>query len=247
MKRSTVLGAALLSLMLLVSGCGGAKQQASNETDKPATGETGKPSGADTAAKPAATGTSAPAQTQPAGTQPTTGTATRYVLVAGESKASYEVKEVFLIEALNATAVGTSTAIKGDLVVENGAFKPSTVVVDVTQLKSNRPQRDGVLRNRGLETAKYPTAEFTIAAMEGGPLAEGKAVPVKLTGKAKIHGVEQDLTWEGTAKLEGDTLRLTASVQFKMDLFNIEPPNIADRIRVDDNVKLMVEFVAKKG
>ncbi|MFZ5818109.1 MAG: YceI family protein [Bacillota bacterium] len=239
MKRvkGTAVGALLLALALVaLSGCGGKQEQkAADPASQPAAAEkqpAAKP--ADAASKPA----------DPAA-KPASGTA--YAIVAGESKASYEVKEVFLIESLNATAIGTTTAIKGDLVVENGTLKPSTVVVDVSQLKSDRSQRDNQLKNRGLETSKYPTAEFTITGMEGGPLKEGEEVAFKLTGRARIHGVEQPLTWDARAKLEGETLRLNATVSFNMELFQIEPPNIAGRIRVDQGVKLIVDFVAKKG
>lgn len=234
MRKGTVLGAALLSILLLVSGCGGTKANQGSDQTKPA--ET----------KPAET---KPAETKPAETKPAEAklASGKYVLVAGESKASYEVKEVFLIDALNNTAIGTSTAVTGDLVVENGLLKPSTVVVDLTKLKSDRAARDNTLKSRALETATYTTAEFTIASMEGGPLQEGQESAIKLIGRAKIHGVEQQLTWEGTAMLEGDSLKLKATVEFKMSLFNVEAPNIAGRIRVEDTAKLKVDFVAKKG
>lgn len=233
MKKYTAFGAAILALMLLVlSGCGGGAEQkeapAAPASGTPASGTSGSGGGQ------AAAGTS----------DSVDGT---YAIVEGESKASYEVKEIFLIDSLNATAIGTTTAIEGDLVVKSGALQPSKVVVDVSKLKSDRSQRDGQLRNRGLETTKYPTAEFAINGVDLGGLAEGQEASFKLTGKAKIHGVEKELTWDATARMEGDALYLTGTTEFQMELFAIEPPNIAGRIRVDDGVKLKVEFVAKKG
>lgn len=215
-------GAALLAMLLLVaSGCGGsAKEQQGSET-----------------APVAAAG-------KPADRQPVAGV--QYSIVGAESKAAYEVKEVFVVDALNVTAIGTTSAITGDLVLDGGSLKGGTVVVDVTQLKSDQRMRDNALKDRGLETNKYKTAEFTITGMEGGPVTAGQEVAVKLIGQAKIHGQARALTWEGQAKLEGDTLRLTAEVAFKLELFGIEPPNIAGRIRVADDAKLKIEFVAKQ-
>lgn len=216
-------GAALLALVLLVaSGCGGsAKEQQGSDT--------------------------APvvAEGKPAESKPVAGVT--YKIVAAESQASYEVKEVFLVDALNVTAVGTTRAISGHLVLDNGSLQGTSVVVDVTQLKSDQRNRDNALKDRGLETNTYKTAEFTVTAMEGGPIAAGQEVAVKLTGKALIHGQERELTWEGQAKLEGDTLRLTAEVSFQLSHFGIEPPNIAGRIRVAEDAKLKIEFVAKQG
>lgn len=236
MKRAlrSMLGSALLAVLLVtMAGCGGAQPRGSEET-RPASKDAAAP-----ASKDAAVPASSDSGKAASGT---------YAIVSGESKASYEVKEVFLIEALNATAIGTTSAIKGELKLKDGALQPSTVEVDVTRLKSDRANRDNQLRSRGLETATYPTATFTVAGVEGGALhlAEGQEASFKLTGKAKIHGVEQDLTWDATAKLEGESLKLTATVEFKMSLFQIEPPNIAGRIRVEDTVKLKVELVAKQ-
>lgn len=259
-SKGVVLGAVVLSLALLVGGCGAKQEQRSSEpaSASPAAGNSagsastsGSAASGNSAASASTSGSaaatpavSAPAASQPSNGKPATG---KYVIVTGESKASYEVKEVFIVEALNATAIGTTTEIQGDLVLESGAFKPSKVVVDVTKLKSDQRVRDNAIKTRALETAKYNTAEFSVTAMEGGPVVEGQEVAVKLRGMAKIHGVEKELTWDGKAKLEGDTLKLTAAVEFKMDLFGIEPPNIAGKIRVDDGVKLKVDFVAKKG
>ncbi|MFZ5825426.1 MAG: YceI family protein [Bacillota bacterium] len=259
MKRAmgSMLGAALLTVLLVsVAGCGGSQQPkgsdeakpATSETSKPATSETSKPATSETS-KPATSETSKPATSEtskPATSEtskPATGT---YAVVAGESQASYEVKEVFLVDSLNATAIGTTTAIKGELKLKDGAFQPSTVEVDVSALKSDRSQRDNQLKRRGLETEKYPTATFTVSGAEGLKLVEGQEASFKLTGRATIHGVEQELTWDATAKLEGGTLKLSATTEFKMDYFKIEPPNIAGRIRVDDGVKLKVNLVAKQ-
>ncbi len=229
MKRATVLGAVLLSLTLIVSGCG-AGEKKGNETT-PVTGETTKPA------------ESTPATAAPGNPEST------YAIVAGESSTSFEVKEVFLVDALNVTAIGKTSAITGNLVVENGTFKPSTVVVDVTTLKTDQGMRDRQLKSRAIETDKYKTAEFTVEGVEGGAidLSNGQEATFKLKGVARIHGVEKPLVWDAKAKLEGDTLKLDASVEFDMALFEIEPPNVAGRIRVDEMVKLNVAFVAKRG
>jgi len=228
-KRMMFLGAVLLSLSLLISGCGAAEEDHGGHEAAPATSET------------------KPAESKPAATNPGDPNGT-YTIVPDQSSTSFEVKEVFLVDSLNATAVGKTSGIKGDLILENGSFKPSTVVVDVTTLKTDQAMRDRQLKNRAIETDKYKTAEYTIEGVEGAiNLADGKEASFKLKGLATIHGVQKPLVWDATAKLEGDTLKLDATVTFDMALFEIEPPNVAGRIRVDETVTLNVSFVAKKG
>lgn len=173
----------------------------------------------------------------------------RYAIVAQESVASYSVREKFLKENLDATAVGKTSSIQGELVLDGGAIQPSTVRVDLTTLKSDKSMRDNKLKSIGLETEKYPTAEFTITGAEGQApvLTEGKEVAFKLAGSMKLHGTEKPLVFDAKALLQGDTVKVSATTQFKMELFNIQPPNILNLISVDDNVKLDIQVVGKKG
>ncbi|HWI52839.1 MAG TPA: YceI family protein [Symbiobacteriaceae bacterium] len=172
----------------------------------------------------------------------------KYTIVQGESSAQYTVKETFLIEALSGTAVGKTSAITGDLVFAKGAIEPSTIVVDVTKLKSDKDQRDGKLRSMGLQTDKFGTARFAITGVEGtAPAIGANEANFKLKGNLTVHGVEKPVVWDAKAVLMGDKVRLNATITFKMADFGIEPPNILNRIKVEDDVKLDVSLVGKQS
>ncbi|HWI66728.1 MAG TPA: YceI family protein [Symbiobacteriaceae bacterium] len=193
--------------------------------------------------------TTAPAQQQtqtPApGGAATTG---KYTIVQAESNAQYSVKEVFITQSLNNTAVGKTNVITGDLVFDKGVIQASKIVVDVKSLKSDKAQRDDKIKTMGLETDKYGTAEFAITGVEGtAPAIGATEAAFKLKGNLKVHGVEKPVVWDAKAKLEGDKVKLDATITFKMADFNIAPPNILNMIKVEEDVKLDVSLVGKKS
>jgi len=236
MRRLWGVLAAALVLTLMVAGCGGSKKQES--TPAGGTQTTTQPS---TQTKQPST---QPAQTT---TQPSAGAA--YAIVAQESTASYSVREKFANQELPVTAVGKTSGFKGELVIANGLFAPSTVTVDLSQLKSDQSRRDNALKTKGLETDKYPTAELKITGTQGGApaLAEGKEVGFKLAGTLKVHGVEKNVVWDAKATLQGDTVKLAAQLKFNMKDYDISPPSVLGTLTVDENVQLDVQVTAKKS
>jgi len=172
----------------------------------------------------------------------------KYTIVQGESNAQYAVKETFLIQSLNSTAIGKTSAITGDLVFDKGAIQPSTIVVDVTKLKSDKEQRDGKLKGIGLQTDTFGTAQFAITGVEGtAPAIGANEANFKLKGNLTVHGVEKPVVWDAKAMLMGDKVMLNATITFKMADFGIEPPNILNTIKVEEDVKLDVSLVGKQG
>ncbi|HYF91871.1 MAG TPA: YceI family protein [Symbiobacteriaceae bacterium] len=171
-----------------------------------------------------------------------------YNIVQQESNAQYTVKETFITQSLNATATGKTSGITGTLVFDKGKIQPAKIAVDVKSLKSDKAKRDETLQTRGLETNKYPTAEFAITGVEGtAPAITGQETAFKLKGDMTVHGVTKPVVWDAKAMVHGDKVMLNATITFKMEQFGIEPPNVLNMIKVEDEVKLDVNLVAKKG
>jgi len=71
-------------------------------------------------------------------------------------------------------------------------------------------------------------------------------VPIKLQGTMTIKGTDRPLTFDGTARLEGDTITLSATATFNMTDFGVDPPNIANFVAVEEEVTVQVTFVGQK-
>lgn len=69
-------------------------------------------------------------------------------------------------------AVGTSSTVAGSLgIAADGSIVPgSKLTIDLRNLQSDQEQRDGYVRNRTLQTEKYPMAEFVPTRIKGVPL-----------------------------------------------------------------------------
>jgi polyisoprenoid-binding protein YceI len=180
----------------------------------------------------------------PAGTQ-------RFVIVPGESSVSYRVNETLISEGnrLN-TAVGTTTVVRGDIFVDRAKpanSKIGTVTVDISQFRSDSGRRDNAIRDRWLESSRFPTAEFTPTEIKGLPSAyqNGREVPVQITGALKIRDVTRPTTFASTVKLDGNTMTVIGTTAIKMTDFGFQPPSILGILKAENDAKLEFKFVAR--
>ena len=172
-----------------------------------------------------------------------------YRIDATQSKASYKVSETFLDGNRIVDAVGVTSAVAGDILIDRTTPANSQVgeiVVDISQLTSDSNRRDNAIRRQWLESAKYPLATFSNAVISELPaeLREGTPFSFKITGDMKLHDTTQPMTWDVTMTLQGDGLTGTATTAFKMSSFNVDPPDIAGVLTVEDDVALTLDIVA---
>ncbi len=172
-----------------------------------------------------------------------------YRIDAGQSRATYKVSETFLDDNTVGEAIGTTSAIAGDILIDRanpGASQVGEIVVDISQLTSDSERRDNAIRRNWLESATYPLATFNNATISDLPatLSEGVPFSFKLAGAMNLHDTTSPLTWDVTLTLDGATLRGTATTTFKMSAFNVAAPDIAGIVRAEDDVLLTLDLVA---
>jgi polyisoprenoid-binding protein YceI len=172
-------------------------------------------------------------------------------LVPESSKASYTVEEEFFNQAVNFfTAVGTTQAIEGEFTVNlegnQVTLGDNRFVVDLRTLTSDSSRRDNRIRQQWLESNSYPLAEFVATGLEGFPetVAEGQDISFRVVGDMTIREVTRPLTFETTARLDGETITGVATTQLLMRDFGFEPPSILGMLEVTDGVTVTVEFTA---
>jgi polyisoprenoid-binding protein YceI len=114
------------------------------------------------------------------------------------------------------------------------------------EFKNEKMGRDA--RKKYLEIDKYPKAGFKGKLQ--GKIDYDKPGSYKATaiGKLKIHGVEKDITEDGTVTV-GDKGQVTLQSEFNVVLadYNIETPQILGQEMTDDKVLVKVEATLSKG
>lgn len=183
-----------------------------------------------------------------------------YVIVPDESTASYIVHEEFFSGALEKLGievgkqdiVGSTNEIEGQLSLNlddlSAALGENRIAVNLPTLETEEADRDQWLRNNGLESLQFPTAEFVASAIEGAPTAyaDGDEANFKLIGTLTVRDVAQPATFDVTARLVGNTIQGVATADLLMSSFGIDPPNFANTLTVQDNFSVRVEFVARE-
>ena len=176
-------------------------------------------------------------------------TAKQFVIDPAQSSAQYAVNEVFLQENRPYHAVGTTNVVSGTFVVSTEgvpAGKVTKIQIDLRTLQSDSGRRDNAIRERWLESNTYPYAEFvsTNALNLPDSYQAGSQVSFNLVGDMTVHGVTKSVEWLVDGTLTGDTLQGQATTTINMSDFGITAPNIANMIKVEDEVELKVQFVA---
>ena len=118
--------------------------------------------------------------------------------------------------------------------------------MDLRTLISDSSRRDRRIRRQWLESNRYPIAEFIPTGIEDFPedAAEGQDVSFKIVGDMTIREVTIPLTFDVTARLEGDIFTGTATTNLLMKDFGFDPPEVLGFLKVKDGVKVTVNFTA---
>jgi polyisoprenoid-binding protein YceI len=191
---------------------------------------------------PAATAATSASTTSPAGTLV-------FRIAQGQSQAIFRVREQLVGRELPNDAVGTTSAVSGQLAIRpdgtvDGAS--SRITVDLNSLATDSSMRDGFIKQTTLQTSQYPTAEFVPTRVEGlpSPLPASGQYTFKLTGLQTIHGVQKEVTWDVTATRDGNALNGTATTAFTFGDFGMTPPSARSVISVVDSIRLEVALAA---
>ncbi|MCS6879737.1 MAG: YceI family protein [Oscillochloridaceae bacterium] len=209
------------------------------------------PTEAPTAAPAPTAAMAAPESTNVATAAPGSAAAVVFRIIPEDSQVTYEVGETFLNQNNRyAVAVGRTQQVNGEVRFDPANPRNSsvgTITIDISAFTSDSPRRDNAIRDRWLESARYPLATFTPTAIEGLPetYTSGEEVTLTITGDLTVREVTRPTTFTVTGALDGETIRGMAETQIKMTDFGFQPPDIAGVLRAEDDVKISFSFVAR--
>ncbi|MGQ0549609.1 MAG: YceI family protein [Armatimonadota bacterium] len=175
----------------------------------------------------------------------------RFVIVPAESQVTYRVGEVLISQGNRFNiAIGTTNAIRGEIVIDRASPRNSRIgpiTVDISRFQSDSARRDNAIRDRWLESSRFPTAEFTPTSIEGLPetYAEGRELSLQMSGNLKVRDVTRPTTFTVTLRLQGTALTGVGNTTIRMTDFGFDPPSIFGILRAENEAKLEFRFVAR--
>jgi polyisoprenoid-binding protein YceI len=165
-----------------------------------------------------------------------------------DSFVGYRVQEQLASIGGN-TAVGRTPAVSGSLTIAGTKVTAVAVQADLTGLKSDDNRRDGQLSHQGLETSTYPTATFSLTSPIdlGSVPADGAEVSVTASGKLTLHGQTKDVQIPLKAKLSGNTIVVTGSLEITFADYGITKPNSFAVLSIADTGTLELQLFFSKA
>ncbi len=173
-----------------------------------------------------------------------------YSLAAGESTLSYSVGETFINQnnKFN-TAIGVTGSVSGEITLD--AANPQntsigSIAAEIVEFESDSGRRDGIIRDRFLESTRFPTVTFVPTSITGLPesYTPGEMLTFQVTGDTTIRETTLPLTFDVTANLENDALSGQATTSFLMSDFGFGPISVAGILETEDTVLMTLNFVA---
>lgn len=173
--------------------------------------------------------------------------------------ARYLVREQLVGANLPNDAVGSTTAVQGQIVLAGGTVQAeqSRFTVDLSTLQSDDSRRDNYVRRSSLETTRFPTAEFVLREVRGlaTPLPVSGPAQFQLAGDLTVHGVTSSVVWDTTAIFTTDGTTGTAggatgkaATSFPFSQFGMQIPRVFVVVSLEDNIRLELDFrLARAG
>ena len=125
-----------------------------------------------------------------------------------------------------ATAVGRTPDVTGSVTLAGTQITAVEMSADLSTLQSDKSQRDGQLRRQALETGQFPTATFSLTQpIELGSVpADGEVIQATAAGDLTIHGVTKSVEIPLEARLSGNVVTVTGSIDILFADYGISRP-----------------------
>jgi polyisoprenoid-binding protein YceI len=167
----------------------------------------------------------------------------------GSSFVGYRVNEELAFLNGPHQAVGRTRAVTGTMKVAGDTVEAVKVQADLTQLTSDEVRRDNAIRQRGLESERFPTATLELAE----PLKLGstptQGETVSGTGRARltVHGVNREVDLPVTGRWSGSTIQVVGQFPVKMSDYQIQAPRFGPVVSIEDNATVEVNLMFERA
>ena len=190
-------------------------------------------------AAPAADTPTPPPADSPASAERSTGQVDGIVFaVSDDSEATFSVGEVLAgVSVPNYEAVLRTTGLTGEVRLDGGE---SLVTVDLHSMMSDEPFRDRYVESRMFPGQPSASVAFGDLTPLPDGFANGDEVTTEVTGTLNINDMDVPLTFEVTARDDGDEVFVLGRSMFTWDQIGEPVPTARSVVSVEDEVRVEV-------
>ncbi|HXQ57457.1 MAG TPA: YceI family protein, partial [Actinomycetes bacterium] len=146
-------------------------------------------------------------------------------------------------------AVGRTKAVTGTMEVTGDTVEQVRIEADLTQLTSDEPRRDNAIRQRGLESERFPTATLELAGpirMAEAPV-QGQEVRGQGKGRLTVHGVTRQVDLDLRGRWNGSTIQVVGQLPVRMSDYQIEAPRFGPVVSIEDSLAVDFNLVFERA
>jgi polyisoprenoid-binding protein YceI len=161
----------------------------------------------------------------------------------------YRVQEQLVGGAIEQTATGRTSDITGSFAISGRTVQDVTVTADLRTLTSDRTQRDDAIKDRGLESNRFPEAKFVLTQPIERPTepAVGETVTATARGEFTLHGVTKQVEIPVEGRWDGRDVQVVGRLHIVFSDYGITAPTSPVVASIDDEGEMEFQIFFRKA
>jgi polyisoprenoid-binding protein YceI len=161
----------------------------------------------------------------------------------------YRVTEQLVGGAIDQTATGRTSDVTGSFTITGTTVRNVSVTADLRTLTSDRDQRDNAIKDRGLESNRFPEAKFVLTA----PIEEpklptvGETVTTTARGDFTLHGVTKPVEIPIEGRWDGRDVQVVGRLHIVFADYGIQAPTSPVVASIEDQGEMEFQIFFRKS
>lgn len=160
--------------------------------------------------------------------------------------AGYEILELFAGETIKKLVSAKSTYVNGSFSIKENTLSGAILETDLSKLQSDNINGDERLASQGLETDKFPKAQFvqTKDVLISESITKNREIAFEVQGSLTLHGQTKPVIFPLKATWDGKVMKVSGELEILLVDYGIEVPKNSF-LSIDDKgtLKLQLLFV----
>jgi polyisoprenoid-binding protein YceI len=161
----------------------------------------------------------------------------------------YRVQEQLVGGAIEQTATGRTNSVTGSFTITGTTVQDVNVTADLRTLTSDRDQRDNAIKDRGLESNRFPEAKFVLTQPIERPTAPavGETVTATARGEFTLHGVTKPVEIPVEGRWDGRDVQVVGRLHILFSDYGITAPTSPVVASIDDEGEMEFQIFFRKS